>query len=173
MPIGVKTVGLTGGIGSGKSTVSRLLEEMGALVIHADAVGHEVYAPGSEGWQRVTAAFGPSIVAADRTIDRKKLGGIVFGNPEALKRLNGIVHPLIFDEVRRRIDVHRASGSTQPVILEAAILIEANWLSLVDEVWLVVASKQAVIDRVGAERGLSAREVEARIDAQLSDAERR
>jgi dephospho-CoA kinase len=167
------TIGLTGGIGSGKSSVARILEESGAAVIHADAVGHEVYQPQTEGWRRVTAAFGEGIVKADQTIDRQKLGTIVFRDPEALKRLNAIVHPLIFAEVQRRIGSLRASGSTQPIVVEAAVLIEANWLPLVDEVWLVVADKQAVIDRLARQRGLAPHEVARRLAAQLSDAERR
>jgi dephospho-CoA kinase len=169
----VKTIGLTGGIGSGKTTVAQLLEELGAAVIHADTVGHEVYRPDSEGWRRVTAAFGLGILAPDRSIDRKKLGGIVFSDPHALERLNGIVHPLIFAEIRRRLESLRTAGHTRPIVVEAAVLIEANWLSLVDEVWLVVASTPAVIDRVRNQRGLSTDEVSARVDAQLSDGERR
>ena len=169
----MKTIGLTGGIGSGKSTVARLLKELGAVVIHADTVGHQVYLPDSEGWQRVKEAFGADILAADRTIDRKKLGAIVFGDRQALARLNGIVHPLILEETRKRIDALRAAGHARPVVVEAAVLIEANWLSLVDEVWLVVASKPAVIERLHRQRGLSDAEVIARVDAQLSDTERR
>jgi dephospho-CoA kinase len=167
------TVGLTGGIGSGKSTVARILEDLGAAVIHADAVGHEVYLPHTEGWQRVTAAFGRDIVKPDQTIDRQKLGTIVFRDPAALKRLNTIVHPLIFAEVQRRIRSLRSSGIAQPIVVEAAVLIEANWLPLVDEVWLVVAGKEAVIDRLARQRGLAADDVARRVDAQLTDAERR
>ncbi len=167
------TVGLTGGIGSGKSTVAKILEDLGATVIHADAVGHEVYLPQTEGWQRVTAAFGRDIVKPDQTIDRQKLGPIVFRDPEALKRLNSIVHPLIFAEVQRRIGSLRAAGVTKPIVVEAAVLIEANWLPLVDEVWLVVAGKEAVVDRLSRQRGLTRDEVARRLDAQLTDAQRR
>jgi dephospho-CoA kinase len=169
----MKTIGLTGGIGSGKSTVAALLEELGARVIHADTVGHEIYRPDTEGWRRVTTSFGKGILAPDRTIDRKKLGALVFGDPEALKRLNAIVHPLMFAEIQRRIQSSRAAGWSRPIVVEAAVLIEANWLPLVDEVWLVVATRQAVIERVGGQRRLSAQEVAARVDAQLGDAERR
>ena len=167
------TIGLTGGIGSGKSTVAKMLEDLGAVVIHADAVGHEVYLPQTEGWRRVTDAFGREILAPDQTIDRQKLGAIVFRDPEARKQLNAIVHPLIFAEVQRRIDTLRASGKRQPVVVEAAVLIEANWLPLVDEVWLVVAGKEAVIQRLGEQRGLAPDDVARRVDAQLADSERR
>ncbi len=144
----MKTIGLTGGIGSGKSTVSQLLGELGAFVVDADKVGHEIYLPGKEAWKQVTAAFGQDILAPDQTIDRKKLGAIVFGSDDARKRLNSIVHPLMFTDIDRRIKEKRAEGFTQPIVIEAAILIEANWLPLTDEVWLVVTNKGAVIDRV-------------------------
>jgi dephospho-CoA kinase len=169
----VKTIGLTGGIGSGKSTVAKMLEDLGALVIHADAVGHEVYLPHREGWWRVTQAFGREILGPDETIDRKHLGAIVFANPNALKQLNAIIHPLIFEEIQRRIASQQLSGFSRPIVVEAAVLIEANWLTLVDEVWLVVAAKQAVIERLGAQRGLSAEDAQTRVNAQLDDAERR
>ena len=168
----MRTIGLTGGIGSGKSTVSQILAGLGAFVIDADKVGHEIYLPGKEAWQQVTETFGRDILAADQTIDRKKLGAIVFGSDEARKQLNAIVHPLMFKDIERRIKAKRAEGFTQPIVVEAAILIEANWLPLVDEVWVVVTGKHAVIERVAAQRGLSAKDTEARITSQLSDAER-
>jgi dephospho-CoA kinase len=168
----MKIIGLTGGIGAGKSTVSQILTELGAFVIDADKVGHEIYLPGKEAWRQVTAAFGADILAADQTIDRKKLGAIVFGSAEARKRLNSIVHPLMLQDMRRRIDEKRAEGFTKPIVVEAAILIEANWLPLVDEVWVVVTNKNAVVERVATQRGMAARDTEARIASQLSDAER-
>ena len=169
----MKTIGLTGGIGSGKSTVSQILSELGAFVIDADKVGHEIYLPGKEAWQQVTAAFGRDILAPDQTIDRKKLGALIFGSDEARKRLNGIVHPLMFRDIDRRIKAKRAEGFTHPIVVEAAILIEANWLPLADEVWLVVTNKTAVIDRVATQRGMAAKDTEARIASQISDNERR
>ena len=169
----MKTIGLTGGIGCGKTTVAAMLQELGAIVIHADTVGHEIYRPDSEGWRRVIEAFGSDVLQADRTVDRKKLGAIVFADPPARQRLNAIVHPLMASEIRRRIEAYRSAGRDQPIVLEAAILIEANWLPLVDEVWLVVAGTTAVIERVAAGRGLPAEDVERRIHAQIGDAERR
>lgn len=169
----MKTIGLTGGIGSGKSTVSQMLAELGAFVIDADKVGHEIYLPGKEAWQQVTTAFGRDILAPDETIDRKKLGALVFGSDEVRRKLNGIVHPLMFHDIDRRIKAKRAEGFTKPIVVEAAILIEANWLPLTDEVWLVVTNKSAVIDRVATQRGMAAKDTEARIASQLSDSERR
>jgi dephospho-CoA kinase len=170
----VKTIGLTGGIGSGKTTAAEILAELGALVIHADAVGHDVYAPGTPGWQAVVDAFGRDIVdTAHGSIDRRKLAAVVFAEPLALKRLNAIVHPLIQQEIQRRIAALRSGGATAPIVVEAAILIEANWVSMVDEVWLLVAPKDCVVERVRSQRRLPTADIEARIAAQLSDAERR
>jgi dephospho-CoA kinase len=168
----VRVIGLTGGIGSGKSTVADILEALGAKIIRADSVGHEVYRPRTQGWQRVTEAFGRDILAPDGSIDRQKLGAIVFSDAHARARLNAIVHPLIAAEIRRRIEAHRAAGSLEPIVVEAAVLIEAGWLSLVDEVWLVVADRDVVIDRLGKQRCLAPQEARVRIAAQLGDAER-
>ncbi|MGH7857011.1 MAG: dephospho-CoA kinase, partial [Candidatus Binatia bacterium] len=168
----VLTIGLTGGIGSGKSSVTQVLRELGAHVIDADRIGHEVYRPGSAGWSAVAEAFGPEIVAADGTIDRTKLGRRVFSDPAALKRLNALVHPLIADEVRRQIDELRSRGLGAPVVVEAAVLLEARWDELVDEVWVVVATPELAVDRVVRDRGLRAEEVERRILSQLTDEER-
>ncbi len=169
----MRVIGLTGGIGSGKSTVATMLEDLGAVIVDADTVGHEIYRPNSEGWKRVSEAFGTALLSPDGSIDRRKLGAIVFNDPEALQRLNAIVHPLMLDEIRRRIDSYEAAGVQTPVVLEAAVLIEAGWLTLVDEVWLVEASREAVVERVSKQRGLAAGEVSRRLQAQLSDDERR
>ncbi len=166
------TIGLTGGIGSGKSTVARILGEFGAPILDADKVAHLTYAPGAPAYAPVVAAFGADIVAPDRTIDRKKLGAIVFGKPEQLNRLTSIVWPATFDSIRRNISELRARGAKLPIVVEAAILIEANWLPLFDEIWLVRALREQVVARIESQRGLKPAETEARIRAQLSDQER-
>ena len=166
------TIGLTGGIGSGKSTAAKILAEFGAPIIDADKVAHTTYAPDGAAYDAVIAAFGAEIVAVDRTIDRKKLGAIVFGNPDRLNKLTSIVWPATFKSIRAQLDGLRASGEKMPVVVEAAILIEASWQPLCDEIWLVRASRQAVIDRIERQRGLKPEETEARIRAQLSDDER-
>jgi dephospho-CoA kinase len=167
------TIGLTGGIGSGKSTVSKLLAELGAPIIDADQVGHAIYAPDGPAYPGMIAAFGEGILAPDRTIDRKKLGPIVFADPAALKRLNSIVHPKMFARMREMVDAMRTGGERKPIVIEAAILIEANWQPLFNEIWLVVASRERVIERVERDRGLKPEQTEARIRAQLSDDDRR
>lgn len=168
----MRVIGVTGGIGSGKSSAVRILAELGAVVIDADRVGHEVYSPGTPGFEQVVAAFGPEVVGADGAVDRRRLGAIVFDDPAALGRLNAIVHPLIRDAVARRVVEARAAARA-PIVVEAALLIEARWDSLVDEVWLVVAQRAVIEQRLASQRGMDQAAVAARMRAQLSDEERR
>jgi dephospho-CoA kinase len=167
----MKVIGLTGGIGSGKSTVSELLSEMGATLLDADKVGHACYEPGTEAWKDVVAAFGREIVAPDESIDRKKLGAIVFGDPEALIRLNKIMHPRMYDMMADRIEAYRKDG-VDVVVLEAALLFEAGWTPLVEEIWVTVASEPVVVQRVKERTGLPEEQIRSRIRSQLSNEER-
>ena len=167
----MKVIGLTGGIGSGKSTVADFLAELGAVIIDADEVGHEAFPPESEGGRRAVAAFGQEILAPDGSINRRKLGDMVFGNPKALSRLNRIMHPLMYDMVKAKIEEYRRKG-VAVVVLEAPLLIEAGWTSLVDGVWVVVASEAAVLTWLEERTGLSREESLARIRSQLSSEER-
>jgi dephospho-CoA kinase len=166
------TIGLTGGIGTGKSAVIQILGELGALVMDADKVAHTTYAPGAPAYDPVIEAFGTGIVMPEGTIDRKKLGPLVFGNPAQLKKLESIVWPATRDAIRANVLKLRREGATSPIIIEAAILIEANWTALFDEIWLVRAPHQSVLERIERQRGLKPAETEARIRAQLSDSER-
>jgi dephospho-CoA kinase len=169
----MKVIGLVGGIGSGKSVVRAMLAELGAAVIDADRVGHEVYLPGTPGFAAVVECFGRDVVDAEGRIDRPKLGSVVFSDPAELARLNAIVHPLIQAEIERRIAEERRRGTVPAVIVEAAVLLEAGWDRLVDEVWLVAADREEVLRRLSASRGLSRAESEARLARQMSDEERR
>jgi dephospho-CoA kinase len=166
-------IGLSGGIGSGKSTVAALLAGLGAHVIDADRIGHETYLPGSEAFQRIVEAFGPGVVGADGRIDRPALGRIVFADPAALARLNAIVHPLIVAELVRRIAAARAEDADRPIVVEAAILAEAGWKTLFDRLWVVSVRPETAIARVIASRELTRADVERRLTAQMPDAERR
>lgn len=166
------TIGLTGGIGSGKSTVAEILGGFGAPILDADKIAHTTYAPGGPAYDAVVAAFGGQIVAPDRTIDRKQLGSIVFGKPEQLKKLTSIVWPATYEAIRRIVAELRARGTRMPIVAEAAILIEANWQPLFDEIWLVRAPREQVVARIERQRGLKPAETEARIRAQLSDEQR-
>ena len=165
-------IGLTGGIASGKSVVTQMLAERGALVIDADKVGHEAYRRDGTGcYDAVVAAFGPEIVGADGEIDRKALGARVFGAPEQRKRLEAIVWPWMRETMDRRLAAIRAEG-TPVVVLEAAVLIEADWTPITDQVWVVTVPPQIARNRVTERNGLTAEQADARIAAQLTNAER-
>jgi dephospho-CoA kinase len=164
-------IGLTGGIGSGKSTVAAMLAELGADVIDTDKVGHDVYRAGTEGFRQVMAAFGRDIVASDGSIDRRALAARVFADPEALRRLNAIVHPLIGLAVRDWLQRAQAEPRTAPIVVEAPVLMEAGW-RFFDEVWVVVVEPETAVARVTAARDMTADEVRRRLAAQMSNAER-
>ena len=164
-------LGLTGGIGSGKSTVCDMLCAKGAAVVHADLVGHEVYRPGSAVWDEVVAAFGRQVLASDGQIDRRKLGSIVFADPEARRRLNAITHPPMRRLMIERLDDLRRQGE-RVAVLEAALLFEAGWVDLTDEVWLTLLRPAVAAQRLMERSGLSQQEAEARIASQLSNEER-
>ena len=167
----MKVIGLTGGIGSGKSTVSQFLAELGAVLLDADKIGHDAFQPDTEIWREVVAAFGKQILAPGGEVDRQKLGEMVFRNPEALSRLNQIMHPRMYDMAKARIEECRHRG-VGVVVLEAALLLEANWTPLVDEVWVTVVPEAAVLKRLQEQRGLEEQQTLARIRSQLSSEER-
>ena len=167
----MKVIGLTGGIGSGKSTVSKFLAELGAVIIDADKVGHEAFKSDTELWREVVAAFGRQILKPSGEIDRNKLGEMVFGNPELLSRLNQIMHPRMYALVKAQLEEYRRQG-VRMVVLEAPLLLEAGWTSLVGEVWVTVASESTVLRRLQEQVGLSEQQSLARIRSQLSSEER-
>ncbi len=168
----MKTICLTGGLASGKSTASRFLEEKGAYVIDADKLGHRVYEPGTQGYLKVIEAFGEEVVGDDNHIDRRTLGGIVFGNPDQLKRLTDIVWP----EIRRIAEMEIESyGVLEPegtVVLEAAVLFEAGWEDLGDSIWVLVVDREIAINRAMARDNVDREAVEGRLNSQLSNEER-
>jgi len=160
----VLVIGLIGGIASGKSEVARMLSECGAVVIDADRVAHEAYTADSAGYDAVVAAFGADVVGDDGAIDRRKLGGIVFGDAAALKKLTDIVWPITRGLLEARKQEQAALG-TRVLVIEAAILIEAGWRDIVDEVWFVRTSQETALERLMQRRGLSLADAEARLAA--------
>lgn len=166
-------IGLTGGIGSGKSVVGDMMRELGAYVIDSDKVGHRVYEPDSDGWKKIVAAFGTDVVAADRSIDRKKLGTMVFADDARRKTLNGIVHPLIFQEIVGEIAAQRDAGFQGHIVLEAPILVEAKGTGMVDCIWVVAAPRAVIEKRLVSDRAMTPDEIDARMRVQLDDATRR
>ena len=168
----MRVIGLTGGIASGKSLVSEQLAARGAVLIDADKVGHSAYLKGTQTFDEVVAAFGEDIVGTDGEVDRKVLGGKVFADPEARRKLESVGWPAIRSMVEEQLEALRAKG-TSVAVLEAAILIEANWQPLTDEVWLVTVSPETARQRLFERNGLSAADAESRIRAQLTNEKRR
>lgn len=162
-------IGLTGNIGTGKSTVLVMLHDLGADTIDADAVAHAVMRPGQAAHAAIVQAFGANILATDGTIDRGRLGAIVFRDAAALARLEGIMHPAIF--VRMQELVH---SSVRPVVvIEAIKLLEAGYsITLCDVIWVVTSTRDQQIARLMHSRHLSRAEAELRIDAQPPQADK-
>ena len=168
----VTILGITGGIGSGKSTASQMLGELGAVVIDADQVGHKIYLPNTPAWREIVEEFGEVVVAPDQTIDRTKLGPIVFSNAQKLQALNRITHGKIYAYIQGQIDYIRKHHADGVVAVEAAILLEAGWRSLVEQLWVVVATEDVVIARLQAYKNMPEDQARARIKAQMSNDER-
>jgi dephospho-CoA kinase len=174
-----RVIGLTGGIGTGKSTVARMLEELGAVVIDSDAIVHELQAPGTPLLAEIAAAFGPEVLLADGSLDRAALGARVFADAEARARLNAIVHPAVGRESLRRLEAARARGAGL-VVLDIPLLFEtrlhgtASRANLgVEAVVVVYAPRELQIRRQVERNGYDRAEAERRVDAQLSIEEKR
>jgi dephospho-CoA kinase len=165
----VLRIGLTGGIGSGKSTVSRLLGEHGAVVVDADVIAREVVAPGTPGLAAIVEAFGPTVLAADGSLDRPGLAAVVFADPQARRRLDGIVHPL----VRARAgELEAAAPADAVVVHDVPLLAETGQGSSYDLVVVVEADPAVRVARL-VQRGLTADDARARIAVQATDEQRR
>ena len=173
-PPPVPVIGLTGGIAAGKSTVSERLGALGAHVIDADRVGHRVLMrEGGEAYDGVVAAFGAEILDEAGEIARPRLGRLVFADPARLAELNRLSHPPMAARMRGEIEDVRAQPSPPPfIVLDAAVLFEAGWDALCDEVWTVSTAPERALARLVARNRLSPEAARARIDAQLGNAER-
>ena len=161
-------VGLTGGIASGKSTVSRILRDLGAEIIDSDVIAHELTRPGSACYSRIVEAFGEGVLNADGSLNRRRLGRRVFDSPEELKRLNSILHPAVISIVQEMI--HEAGGRASPpevLVVDAPLLIEAGMVSMVDVVWVVKVGESTQMERLIARDRLSLDEALSRIRAQM------
>jgi dephospho-CoA kinase len=168
----VLTVGLTGGIGSGKSTVAAMMSEHGAVVIDADAVAREVVLPGTAAYAAIRARFGDGVLAADGLIDRAALAGVVFDDPSALRDLNGIVHPAVGAAVDARLAALRATGPEgQVVVYEVPLLVEVGW-DKGDVVVVVDCPEDVAIRRLVEGRGMTEPEARRRVAAQATRGER-
>jgi dephospho-CoA kinase len=176
----MRVIGLTGGIGSGKSTVASFLAGLGATVIDVDSVWHEALGADSELRQQIVDAFGDEILTPHGDIDRRRLGKIVFGNDEALARLNNIMQPWMYKTVRAKLEDYQRWGVKvvvldMPLLVEVPLSLKSGQPSLsdeVDEVWVAVAPEAVVLRRLKAKSGLSQAEALARIRSQLPSEEK-
>ena len=162
-------VGLTGGIGAGKSEVSRLLASYGAVIVDADRIAREVVEPGTPGLAAVVAEFGEEILAPDGTLDRPKLGSLVFNDTDRLAALNAIVHPLVGE---RSAELERAAGDDAVVVHDVPLLAENGLAPLYDQVIVVDAAPETQLDRLVRLRGMDEGEARARMAAQATREER-
>ncbi|HHX10643.1 MAG TPA: dephospho-CoA kinase [Firmicutes bacterium] len=164
-------LGLTGGIATGKSTVSRHLRRLGAYVIDADKVAHQVTMPGTPGYLKVVERFGGEVVTPEGALDRKALGRIVFGDREALSALNSIVHPLVIEETHNMLDgldrCFAGRGARACVVLDVPLLFEAGIDRICDEIWVVAVDLELQIKRLRERDGYSREEALSRIRSQM------
>jgi dephospho-CoA kinase len=162
-------VGLTGGIGSGKSTVARMLAEHGAIVIDADRIARELVEPGGAALAELVTEFGPRILQADGSLSRAELASMAFSDPRATSRLNAIMHPLIRAEAERQI----ADQSSEPVVVyDMPLLVETGQADLVDIVVVVDVSEEMQVDRAVRLRGLDEADVRRRMEVQAAREDR-
>ncbi|KJS58372.1 dephospho-CoA kinase [Streptomyces rubellomurinus] len=162
-------IGLTGGIGAGKSEVSRLFAARGAVIVDSDVIAREVVAPGTAGLAAVTAEFGPRVLRADGSLDRPALGAIVFADPERLKALNAIVHPLVRE---RSAELEAAAAPDAVVVHDVPLLAENGLAPLYDLIVVVDADDRVRLDRLVRLRGMAEEEALARMAAQATRADR-
>lgn len=164
-------IGVTGGTGSGKSTVAKILKHLGAKVINADKVAREVVCKGQKAYNELLAYFGNEIVDENGEINRKKLASIVFNDPQKLETLNAITHKYIAEKIAALICSYYRRNSSEVIVVDAPLPIRHGFLDLVDKVWVVTADKETRVKRVMERDGLSAEEAVSRINSQMSEAE--
>ena len=164
-------IGLTGGIGTGKTEVTHVLRELGAVVIESDKVAHLSYRPGTDAYDEIIDQFGKEVLDDSGVIDRGKLGGLVFAGADSRIQLEKIVWPAVRSWITERL-IHEKERGTKIIVIEVPKLFEAGWDDLADAIWTVEASSAAVAQRVNVRSNLSETEINARVQAQITRAER-
>jgi len=165
-------IGLTGGIASGKSTVAKILKQLGAAIVDADQLSREVVAPGQDGWKEITATFGREVLQADQTLDRQKLRTMIFNNPDARKQLEAIIHPRVRALAEQRIGEHGAAG-VELIVYEVPLLFEGKIHEWLRPVILVACDVEIQRQRLQQRDAIDAAAAQKIIDAQMSLAEKR
>lgn len=162
----MRLIGLTGGIGSGKSKVTAVLRHLGASVVDADALTHQIQGRGQPGWEAIRDAYGWSILSPDGEIQRKKLGFLIFRDPKQRIRLNEMIHPLVRQEMAKAIDRNRDQG-IGITILDVPLLIEGGMYREVDEVWVVYTDLETQVKRIAQRDGIGREEALKRVTSQM------
>lgn len=165
-------IGLTGTIGSGKSTVSARLTKLGALVLDADTISREAVKKGADGLNKIAEVFGKEVIDANGELDRKALAGIVFSDESKRLILNGIIHPQVLKALKERTHGEKALNPDRMIVWDVPLLIEVGWVEYVDSVWLVTALEQTRINRIMARDGCTIKQAQSRICAQMSEEEK-
>jgi len=169
--VSVFVIGLTGGIGSGKTEVTLVLRELGAVVIESDKVAHLSYRPGTDGYDEIIEQFGKEVLDDSGVIDRGKLGGLVFAGPDLRIRLENIVWPAVRSWITERLIKEKERG-TKIIVIEVPKLFEAGWEDLADAIWTVEAPSDVIAQRVNVRSNLNETEKNARVQAQITRVER-
>ena len=166
----MKVLGITGGVGAGKSTILEYLTRAyGARVIQADQVGHHLMEPGQRCYYQIVETFGSGMLKGDQTIDREKLGKLVFADKEKLEKLNGIIHPAVKAYIAEEIEKERKNGKVPFVAVEAALLIEDHYDVICDEIWYIYVDEKTREKRLAFSRGYSEEKTKSILRSQLSD----
>ncbi len=169
----MKVIGLTGGIASGKSTVSKYLKELGAIVIDADIVARKIVEKGQPALEEIVCYFGKEVLNIDGTLNRKYLGDIVFSDLEKLNALNKITHSRIIEKIKEKIQKYKYSNNLEALFIDAALLIEMKMYVLTSEVWLVTVDKETQLKRLMIRDKLTLEEANQRIGSQMSFEEKK
>jgi len=163
----IKIIGLTGGIASGKSTVSQKLAELGAIIVDGDKIAHEVMQPDLPAYAEIVEHFGNEILNPDRTIDRNRLGAIVFSDPVQMRALNRIVRPWIYKAIDKEIETRRLAHPNAVLVLDIPLLFEAGLDKICDQIWVVWVDRETQISRLMARNSITQEEAIQRIESQM------
>ncbi len=163
----IRVIGLTGGIASGKTTISNILKDLGAIIIDADKIARKIVEKGKPALNEIERYFGKEVLLENKELNRKKLASLVFNNPKLLKKLNEITHTYIIKEITNHINCYKKACNNRVIILDAALLIELDLMYLVEEVWIVSVPEEIQIKRLIKRENISIDEAEKRINSQM------
>jgi dephospho-CoA kinase len=167
----LKIIGVTGGIGSGKSTVSRILRDLGAKIVSADKIARDIVHKGEKALLEIVEHFGDEILTSNGELDRKKLGTIVFGNNEKLEVLNSITHKYIAEKIVNIVEQFKMDNKSGIMVIDAPIPVEHGFIDIVDQVWVVTADIDVRVKRIIERDGITREEALSRINSQKKESE--